>query len=101
MSAAVVAPVPDDITEFVNVVDFIDIVPLDSFSECGPASIPDDALWINPRYEEGQSIMLNVIGHVARWLIATREIVKVTSLPERCWHIAIFIVLRGLAGKID
>lgn len=29
------------------------------------------------------------------------KIVKVSSLPERRWHVAVFVVLRRLPGEID
>lgn len=70
-TAAVDAPVSDDIDKFICIVNFVDVVFFISLSKSRTAPVPDDTSRVDSLYEKGQSVVSNVICHVTRGLITS------------------------------
>ena len=70
-TAAVDAPVPDDIDKFICILNFGDVVFFISLSKSRTAPVPDDTSRVDSLYEKGQSVVSNVICHVTRGLITS------------------------------
>lgn len=70
-SSVVHEPVQKPGFELVDEVDLINIVLIQRLGRRRSTAIPDDALWVDARDEERQSVVLDVVYYMAVGLVAT------------------------------
>jgi hypothetical protein len=103
--------------QFIDEIDLVNVVLIQSFCRRRATSVPDDSPRIDARDEESEGVVLNVIGQVAVGLVTSlrgqnsssfakskyipAQVVKVPSLPKWRWHIAIFVVPYWATRQID